>query len=112
MKAFLTLAALIALVPPANAQTQCHTLADFKELIAPQMLAGATITPLPVKDIPAFLIKFNANPPPSQYEADDIEIVTIPADMNKVVVVFNAGCFQTYQRVTVTTFQMLMGDPS
>ena len=60
---------------PKEAKAQCLTLPSFKVDVLPQMPPNTTVTPLLTKDIPDFLKRFNASPPPSQFEADDVEIV-------------------------------------
>ena len=91
----------------ARAET-CHTLASFKTEVLDH-IPGAVMTPIDQAQLPGFLRMFNSFPPVSHYDADEIEIVTIPNDPNKVAVLFNHGCGLVFQRIAPPIFEALMG---
>ena len=96
----------------AKADGACKSLQDFKSGIMPKMPPGSTLSSIEPKSIPAFVKMFNALPPASNLEGDEVEIVTIPNDQNHVVLLFNKGCFVVFQRVNPSTFEMLIGAES
>ena len=101
----------IMLVLPARAET-CQTVDELKQKVLPLIDKGfgsATMAAIPLPLVANALKAYNAEPPASNWDADEMQLI-ITADQNaSFMFLFKNGCFVNGARLSSTALNTIIG---
>lgn len=105
MRTLVLAAVLAAFSFPALAQTECRTVAELKSQI-PEHMIGAHLTG---EDAARFIQRFNAEPPESEIDADEIVAVEAARYPAMTLGFFKNDCFVGHGYVHLDLWATLIG---